>query len=353
MREKGARTCSKSQLRSDDFSRPGTYAIKVATTNTIRDLLIVLLLTVAIAGCLPTLGETVMPEPPTAPPPPTALPVMAVVPPPIPHTVEEARQDCLLCHAMGAVEASPIPDDANHEDAAELCHTCHALLPQPVPPAIAPPDIPHDLLGREDCLMCHKMGIAFASRIPENHIGLPADLCQTCHQAAALAAPPPEETREAGVMPSQVPHPIEGREDCRLCHEAGVGGASQFPADHVDRSNEVCLVCHAATSQPPTAPALSPTEGPAPTEAAPVAGDATRGATLYANHCAVCHGDQGQGAGLAKEPLNSAEFLDSHNDDGLRQAIIEGVPNEMPPYQHRLSTDDVTDIITLIRSWQQ
>jgi mono/diheme cytochrome c family protein len=249
---------------------------------------------------------------------------------------------------MRAVEASPIPDDADHEGAAELCRTCHALLRQPVPPAVAPPSIPHDLVGRKDCLMCHKMGIAYASRIPENHIGLPAELCQTCHQAAAPAVPPPEETREAGVMPPQVPHSIEEREDCRLCHETGTGGATQFPADHIDRSNEVCLVCHAAASQPPSA--ALPTA--APTEVASVAGDATNGATLYANHCAVCHGDQGQGAGLAKEPLNSAEFLDSHSDDDLRQIIIEGVPNEMPPYEDRLSTEDVTDIIAFIRSWQ-
>ena len=306
------------------------------------------LLMVALAGCLPTLGETVMPEPPTAPPPPTALPVVAMVPPPIPHTVEEARQDCLLCHAVGAVEASPIPADVNHEEAEEFCHTCHALLPQPAPPAVAPPAIPHDLLGREDCLMCHKMGIAFASRIPENHTGLPADLCQTCH-LPALTTPLPEETREAGVMPSQVPHPVEGREDCRLCHETGAGGAPQFPPDHVDRANEVCLVCHAAASQLPSAEL--PTA--APTEVVPVSGDATRGATLYANHCAVCHGDQGEGAGLAKEPLNSVEFLTSRSDDDLRQAIIEGVPNKMPPYEDKLSTEDMADIIAFFRSWQQ
>jgi hypothetical protein len=268
------------------------------------------LLMAALAGCLPTLDETAIPDPATAPPPPTALPVVAMVPPPIPHTVEEARQDCLLCHAVGAVEASPIPPDANHEDADELCRTCHALLPQPALPAVAPPGIPHDLMGREDCLMCHKMGIAFASRIPDNHTGLTVGLCQTCH-LPMLAAPPPEEPREAGVMPSQVPHPIEGREDCRLCHETGVGGATQFPADHVDRSNEVCLVCHAAASQPPSA--ALPTA--APTEVVPVSGDAARGATLYANHCAVCHGDQGEGAGLAEEPLNSAEFLASRSDE--------------------------------------
>jgi len=322
-----------------------------------------LFLVVALTGCLPTLGETVMPEPPTAPPPPTALPVVAMVPPPIPHTVEEARQDCLLCHAVGAVEASPIPADANHEDADELCRTCHALLPQPAPPAVAPPGIPHDLVGREDCLMCHKMGIAYASRIPENHAGLPIELCQTCH-LPMLAAPPPEEPREAGVMPSQVPHPIEGRADCRLCHETGVGGATQFPADHADRTNEVCIVCHAAVSGPTAAPTPSPTEGPTPTSAAlptaapaevvPAAGNVANGATLYASHCAACHGDQGQGTAIAKEPLNTAEFLISRSDDDLRQAIADGIPDTtMPAYSGKLSAADIEDIIAFFRSWQQ
>jgi len=207
------------------------------------------------------------------------------------------------------------------------------------------------------------MGIAYASRIPENHTGLPVDLCQTCH-LPVLAVALPEEPREAGVMPSQVPHPIEGRDDCRLCHETGVGGAPQFPADHVDRANEVCLVCHAAASQPTAPPTPSPTKEPAPTsaalptatpaEVAPAAGDVSNGATLYANHCAACHGDQGQGTVIAKEPLDTPEFLTSRSDDDLRQAIADGIPDTtMPPYSGKLSAEDIEDIIALFRSWQQ
>ena len=165
-------------------------------------------------------------------------------------------------------------------------------------------------------------------------------------------------------MPPQVPHPIEGRADCRLCHETGAGGAPQFPPDHVDRANEVCLVCHAAGPQPTATPALSPTEvltptsavlpTVAPTEVVPLAGDATKGATLYATHCAACHGDQGQGTAIAKEPLNSAEFLADSSDDDLRQAIADGISGTaMPSYGNKLSTDDMADIIAFFRSWQQ
>jgi cytochrome c553 len=324
--------------------------------------LFLFLVMLALAGCLPTLGETVMPEPPAAPPPPTVLPVVAMVPPPIPHTLEGARQDCLLCHAVGAVDASPIPADADHEEAEELCRTCHALLPQPAPPATAPPGIPSDVAGQEDCLTCHKMGVAYAPHLPENHAGLPADLCETCHQVVPGAL-----LSEGGPRgePPHVPHFMEDRTDCRLCHETGSGGAPQSPADHVDRANEGCPVCHTGVLQTTAAPTLSPTKGPAPTPTsaalptavptgiAPLAGDVTNGATVYATYCAACHGDQGQGTALAEEPLNSAEYLDSRSDDDLRQAIADGVPDTtMPSYSDKLSTVDIADILAFFRSWQ-
>lgn len=205
--------------------------------------LFLFLLMEGLAGCLPAMGELVMPQPPAASPPPTALPVVAAVPPPVSHTVEGARRDCMLCHAVGAVESPPVPADSVHEASTELCSTCHALLPEPVPPAIAPPNLAPEMAGREDCLVCHKMGIAYAPQPPENHAGLPAELCGTCHQPGLT----PGETPVV-VTPPQVPHSSEDRSDCRLCHATGSGGAPQFPDDHhVDRASEVCPVCHAAT----------------------------------------------------------------------------------------------------------
>ena len=34
------------------------------------------------------------------------------------------------------------------------------------------PLIPHDMIGRTDCLMCHKQGVSNAPRIPDGHRGL-------------------------------------------------------------------------------------------------------------------------------------------------------------------------------------
>jgi mono/diheme cytochrome c family protein len=91
-----------------------------------------------------------------------------------------------------------------------------------------------------------------------------------------------------------------------------------------------------------------------PAEVAPAAGDVSNGATLYANHCAACHGDQGQGTVIAKEPLDTPEFLTSRSDDDLRQAIADGIPDTtMPAYSGKLSAEDIEDIIALFRSWQQ
>jgi hypothetical protein len=61
-------------------------------------------LTLIVVGCLPSMGEAVLPQPPTAPPPPTAVPLLGALPPPIPHSVTGASRDCLLCHEVGSAE---------------------------------------------------------------------------------------------------------------------------------------------------------------------------------------------------------------------------------------------------------
>ena len=54
-----------------------------------------------------------------------------------------------------------------------------------------------------------------------------------------VSPPPP-----APVAPPEVPHTLEGRSTCLVCHETGVGEATKIPTDHSGRSNEVCLSCH-------------------------------------------------------------------------------------------------------------
>jgi mono/diheme cytochrome c family protein len=114
----------------------------------------------------------------------------------------------------------------------------------------------------------------------------------------------------------------------------------------------------AATATPtmaaPEAPTATPLPEKTPTVAPPVvAGDAAKGAELYAARCAACHGSEGQGGPVAKEPLNSPEYLATHSDEEIRQTVISGIPGTaMPAYGDILTLDDIKDILAFFRSWQ-
>ena len=58
-------------------------------------------------------------------------------------------------------------------------------------------------------------------------------------QPQAHPAPPPGVT-----TPLRIPHNIEGRETCLVCHDTGVGRATVIPSDHTGRTNDMCLTCH-------------------------------------------------------------------------------------------------------------
>ncbi len=90
------------------------------------------------------------------------------------------------------------------------------------------PEVPHPVEGMEDCLACH--GAEQDYPVPEDHAGRENELCLVCHQPAA------------GEPLPTVPHPTEGREDCVLCH--GTDGVKPFPPDHEGRESDSCLMCH-------------------------------------------------------------------------------------------------------------
>lgn len=71
--------------------------------------------------------------------------------------------------------------------------------------------------------------------------------------------------------PPSIPHPLEGRENCLVCHETGVAGATQIPDDHEGRTNETCQACHQPAPTTEMAPVTeSPTPEVEPTEAGPL-----------------------------------------------------------------------------------
>jgi hypothetical protein len=52
----------------------------------------------------------------------------------------------------------------------------------------------------------------------------------------------------AQATPPAIPHSLEGRDACLACHETGIAGAPQIPADHSGRTNDMCRGCHQPAS---------------------------------------------------------------------------------------------------------
>jgi mono/diheme cytochrome c family protein len=69
-----------------------------------------------------------------------------------------------------------------------------------------------------------------------------------------------------GAVP-EVPHSLEGRADCLLCHDTG--GIRPFPPNHAGRGIDVCLVCHKPAGLPPVASTPGPTPTAEPGQGAP------------------------------------------------------------------------------------
>ncbi|MBI3188711.1 MAG: c-type cytochrome [Gammaproteobacteria bacterium] len=77
---------------------------------------------------------------------------------------------------------------------------------------------------------------------------------------------------------------------------------------------------------------------------------AADGHALYQNHCAACHGLDGQGGvGI---PLALAAFQAQASDDYLARTIRHGRPGRIMPPFSQLSDADIQAIIGYIRSWQ-
>jgi mono/diheme cytochrome c family protein len=83
-----------------------------------------------------------------------------------------------------------------------------------------------------------------------------------------------------------------------------------------------------------------------------------RGEGLYDEHCASCHGDEGQGIANVGSVLNSRNFLESRDDEAIGAAIRHGLPNTMMAAYARdeggpLRDNQIEDLVAFIRSWEE
>jgi hypothetical protein len=78
------------------------------------------------------------------------------------------------------------------------------------------------------CAECHEP--------PEDHL---QGACDVCHSPEGWA----ESASFVVSLAPEIPHELDGREDCFLCHDPE-GEIQPAPANHVDYVNEQCSLCH-------------------------------------------------------------------------------------------------------------
>ncbi|MCW5875798.1 MAG: cytochrome c [Anaerolineales bacterium] len=75
------------------------------------------------------------------------------------------------------------------------------------------------------------------------------------------------------------------------------------------------------------------------------------GEQVYAQTCAVCHGDRGQGHLLPGAPaLDHSEHAWHHPDGQIQQLILAG-GTLMPPLGDQLSHEEIVAVIRYIQTW--
>lgn len=81
-----------------------------------------------------------------------------------------------------------------------------------------------------------------------------------------------------------------------------------------------------------------------------IEGDAERGAALFRQRCADCHGERG--GGKTALSLNNPTFLATASDGFIRHAIEHGRPGtRMPAFGKLLDPRQIDDLTLAIRSW--
>ncbi len=225
------------------------------------------------------------------------------------------------------------------------------------------PQISHDLIGRSDCLMCHKQGMSGAPRLSDIHLGLASNTCQTCHTA-------PTSVELSGVeIYSQV---------CSRCHgengEGGVGPAInikpylQSVTDEELRraivrgrgvgemlawgnlglltDNQIEELVTMIRAWEPTAPEQS---GPITAKPANATlGDPENGKALFAQFCTGCHGLHGETA--VGDGFILRQVVGSLDDATIARGIRDGGEG-MPPFHAMFVSDDINNLLALIRTW--
>ncbi len=82
--------------------------------------------------------------------------------------------------------------------------------------------------------------------------------------------------------------------------------------------------------------------------------NAARGASLFANTCFTCHGENGKGGEELPGPvINDVARLSQNDNEWYKQTIINGHPSEgMPIWGEVLSDNQIEDLMALLDAWR-
>ena len=111
------------------------------------------------------------------------------------------------------------------------------LMASPLMAQEKPPVISHDAAGKENCMMCHSVGVMEpVPDVPATHEGRPSESCLWCHAA---------DSPMQGDGATTIAHDLAGKDNCMMCHAAGVmEPVPDVPESHEGRANEACGWCH-------------------------------------------------------------------------------------------------------------
>lgn len=137
--------------------------------------------------------------------------------------------DSLACQACHENEYS-LWVESQH--GAVICETCHGPGKEHLEQNI---NLITDS-SREFCGRCH-------SRLPARPVDFPqVDLEEHGGESTCLTCHNPHNTTFQIATLHQIPHGLEGRDNCLACH--GTSGIMPFPGNHEELSKDTCLICH-------------------------------------------------------------------------------------------------------------
>ncbi len=165
-------------------------------------------------------------------------------------------------------------------------------------------------------------------------------------------------------------------DNCTSCHgtrgEGGVGSPLNSKALLTLASNDVLAQTISAGRPNTTMPAWSQMNGgpltdedirhvvsfirawepDAPLIESDFKPSASRGATLFASTCELCHGVNGKGG--SAPAVNDTARLKALNDDWYRQVIANGRPAKgMPTWGTVLSPNQIEDVVAMLGAWRK